>query len=77
MAIILCFNRSDLSCEADCCLRQFKERKNYFLTNSLVTVEIPAFIRIYFGSWHPSLTELVVKLTVCSRGTQAGVTNFS
>lgn len=53
--------RSDLSLKADCCLRQFKECKNYFLTNPLVMVEIPAFIRIYFGSQHPSLTELVIK----------------
>lgn len=38
-------------------------------------VEIPAFIRIYFGSRHPSLTELVAK-AVCSRGTQAVLLTF-
>ena len=70
-------SRSDLSLKADCCFRQFKECENYFLTNPLVMVEILAFISIYFGSWHPLLTELVIKLTVCSSGTQAGVINFT
>lgn len=43
----------------------------YFLINPLVMVEIPAFIRIHFESWHPELTGLVRKLTICSSGAQA------
>lgn len=66
---------SDLTHEADCCLGQFKKRKNYFLTNPLVMVELPAFIRIRFGSWDPELAGPVIKLTVCYSGTHAGVIN--